>query len=140
MRLALNRPDTSPPHAAFGTVVAVGSVAMADFSAAEAPVAGRTTVRDFLNAPFTGAKIVFSTYQSAQVVGAALKPGEMFDLAVFDKAHKTAGREGRNYACALEDSNLPIRKRMERTLQPVRLLMSAATICPGFMRGMKFPG
>ena len=34
-----------PPHAAFGTVVAVGSVAMADFSAAETPVAGFTTVR-----------------------------------------------------------------------------------------------
>ena len=45
MRLALNRPDASPPHAAFGTVVAVGSVAMADFSAAETPVAGFTTVR-----------------------------------------------------------------------------------------------
>ena len=39
------RPDASPPHAAFGTVVAVGSVVIADFSAAEAPVAGFTTVR-----------------------------------------------------------------------------------------------
>ena len=34
------------------------------------------SVREFLDASFTGAKIVFSTYQSAHVVGAALKPGE----------------------------------------------------------------
>ena len=76
------------------------------------------SVRGFLDAPFTGAKIVFSTYQSAQVVGAALKPGEAFDLGVFDEAHKTAGREGRNYAFALEDANLPIRKRLFLTATP----------------------
>jgi superfamily II DNA or RNA helicase len=76
------------------------------------------SVRDFLDAPFTGTKIVFSTYQSAQVVGAALKPGEAFDLGVFDEAHKTAGREWRNYAFALEDANLPIRKRLFLTATP----------------------
>ena len=76
------------------------------------------SVRAFLDTPFTGTKIVFSTYQSAQVVGAALKPGEAFDLAVFDEAHKTAGREGRNYAFALEDANLPIRKRLFLTATP----------------------
>ncbi|MEO8428829.1 MAG: hypothetical protein ABI651_17150, partial [Verrucomicrobiota bacterium] len=52
------------------------------------------------------------------MVGAALKPGEAFDLAVFDEAHKTAGRKGRNYAFALEDSNLPIRKRLFLTATP----------------------
>jgi superfamily II DNA or RNA helicase len=76
------------------------------------------SVRDFLDAPFTGTKIVFCTYQSAPVVGAALKPGEAFDLGVFDEAHKTAGREGRNYAFALEDANLPIRKRLFLTATP----------------------
>ncbi|MSU62652.1 MAG: hypothetical protein EXS31_09675 [Pedosphaera sp.] len=76
------------------------------------------SVRDFLDAPFSGTKVVFSTYQSARVVGAALKPGEAFDLAVFDEAHKTAGREGRNFAFALEDANLPIRKRLFLTATP----------------------
>lgn len=76
------------------------------------------SVREFLDASFSGVKIIFSTYQSAQVVGAALKPGEAFDLAVFDEAHKTAGREGRNYAFALEDSNLAIRKRLFLTATP----------------------
>lgn len=76
------------------------------------------SVRDFLDAPFTGTKIVFSTYQSARIVGEALKPGEAFDFAVFDEAHKTAGREGRNFAFALEDANLPIRKRLFLTATP----------------------
>ncbi|MHB8522840.1 MAG: DEAD/DEAH box helicase [Limisphaerales bacterium] len=76
------------------------------------------SVRDFLDASFTGAKVIFSTYQSARVVGEALKPGEAFDLAVFDEAHKTAGREGRNFAFALEDANLPIRKRLFLTATP----------------------
>ena len=76
------------------------------------------SVRDFLDAPFSGTKVVFSTYQSARVVGAALKPGEAFDLAVFDEAHKTAGHEGRNFAFALEDINLPIRKRLFLTATP----------------------
>lgn len=75
-------------------------------------------VRDFLDAPFTGSKMIFSTYQSAQVVGEALQPEEAFDLAVFDEAHKTAGREGRNYAFALEDVNMPIRKRLFLTATP----------------------
>lgn len=78
----------------------------------------RRSVREFLDAPFAGAKIIFSTYQSARVVGEALRKGETFDLGIFDEAHKTAGREGRNYAFALEDSNLPIRKRLFLTATP----------------------
>jgi superfamily II DNA or RNA helicase len=76
------------------------------------------SVRGFLDAPFDGSKVIFSTYQSARVVGQGLEPGESFDLAVFDEAHKTAGREGRNYGYALEDSNLPIRKRLFLTATP----------------------
>ncbi len=78
----------------------------------------RQSVREFLDVPFAGAKIIFSTYQSARVVGEALRKGETFDLGIFDEAHKTAGREGRNYAFALEDSNLPIRKRLFLTATP----------------------
>lgn len=76
------------------------------------------TVRRFLDAPFGGTKIVFSTYQSASVIGKALKKGESFDLGVFDEAHKTAGREGRNYGYALEDRNIPITKRLFVTATP----------------------
>lgn len=76
------------------------------------------SVRRFLDAPFAGAKLIFCTYQSASEVGAALRPGEAFDLAVFDEAHKTAGREGRNFALALDDKNLAIRKRLFLTATP----------------------
>jgi superfamily II DNA or RNA helicase len=76
------------------------------------------SVRSFLDAPFAGVKMIFSTYQSASVVGAAMPPGEAFDFAVFDEAHKTAGREGRNFAFALDDKNLPIRKRLFLTATP----------------------
>jgi superfamily II DNA or RNA helicase len=76
------------------------------------------SVREFLDAPFTGVRVIFSTYQSTQVVRAALKPDEVFDFAVFDEAHKTAGREGRNYSIALDDRSLPIRKRLFLTATP----------------------
>src|ERR1035441_10084741 len=76
------------------------------------------SVRRFLDAPFAGVKMIFSTYQSASVVGAAMQPGDAFDFAVFDEAHKTAGREGRNFAFALDDKNLPIRKRLFLTATP----------------------
>ena len=77
-----------------------------------------SNVRSFLDAPFAGVKMIFSTYQSASVVGAAMHPGEAFDFAVFDEAHKTAGREGRNFAFALDDNNLAIRKRLFLTATP----------------------
>ena len=83
------------------------------------------SVRRFLDLPFAGVKMIFSTYQSASIVGDALQadapncpPREWFDLAVFDEAHKTAGREGRNFAFALDDKNLPIRKRLFLTATP----------------------
>jgi superfamily II DNA or RNA helicase len=76
------------------------------------------SVRRFLDAPFAGVKMIFSTYQSASVVGAAMPPGGAFDFAVFDEAHKTAGREGRNFAFALDDKNLSIRKRLFLTATP----------------------
>jgi superfamily II DNA or RNA helicase len=76
------------------------------------------SVRQFLDAPFEGTKVVFSTYQSAAVVGRAMRAGEQFDIGVFDEAHKTAGREGRNFAFALEDSNIAIRKRLFMTATP----------------------
>jgi superfamily II DNA or RNA helicase len=76
------------------------------------------TVRQFLDTTFKGTKVIFSTYQSATVVGEAMKKGETFDLGIFDEAHKTAGREGRNYGYALEDKNIAIRKRLFFTATP----------------------
>ena len=80
-------------------------------------------VSRFLNKAFDGVKIVFSTYQSAQVVAAGMPVGadgvvQPFDLAIFDEAHKTASRTGTRFSFALEDANLPIRKRLFFTATP----------------------
>lgn len=73
-------------------------------------------VRAFLATPFAGVKLVFSTYQSAHVVAAGMQRSDTFDLALFDEAHKTAGREGVHFA--LTDQNLPIRQRLFLTATP----------------------
>jgi predicted helicase len=75
-------------------------------------------VREFLLAPRDGVRIVFSTYQSARVVGEAMQGMDAFDLGIFDEAHKTAGREGANFAFALQDRNVQITKRVFLTATP----------------------
>lgn len=82
-----------------------------------------TVVRQYLEKPFDGTRIVFSTYQSAQVVAEGMpveSDGQRrpFDLGIFDEAHKTASRDGTRFSFALEDSNLPIRKRLFFTATP----------------------
>ncbi|MEI7457178.1 MAG: Helicase associated domain protein, partial [Nitrosomonadales bacterium] len=80
-------------------------------------------VSHFLSKAFDGIRIVFSTYQSAHVVAEGMPVGAdgmtlPFDLAIFDEAHKTASREGTRFSFALEDTNLPIRKRLFFTATP----------------------
>lgn len=75
-------------------------------------------VRRFLRTPFNGVKLVFTTYQSAQVVADGMRAEDVFDLAIFDEAHKTAGREGRRNTFALADRNIRIKKRLFFTATP----------------------
>jgi superfamily II DNA or RNA helicase len=75
-------------------------------------------VYEFLVAPGDGIRIVFSTYQSAHLVGEAARQIGAFDLAVFDEAHKTAGREDANFGFALEDRNLAAARRVFLTATP----------------------
>ncbi len=75
-------------------------------------------VRQFLSAGDGAVSVVFCTYQSAPVVGEAVKGIEPFDLGIFDEAHKTTGRKGTRFAFALNDENLPIRKRLFLTATP----------------------
>ncbi|MBT8460602.1 MAG: Helicase associated domain protein [Boseongicola sp.] len=75
-------------------------------------------VKQFLDERSDSIQVVFSTYQSAHVVGAAMEGQKPFDLGIFDEAHKTAGREGSRFAFALDDANLPITKRVFMTATP----------------------
>lgn len=63
-------------------------------------------------------KIVFSTYQSSQVVSQATKGEFDFDIAIFDEAHKTTGSAGGRFAFALKDENIRIKKRLFLTATP----------------------
>jgi superfamily II DNA or RNA helicase len=76
------------------------------------------TVREFLEREYDGVKVVFSTYQSAQVVAEGMDNTASFELGIFDEAHKTAGRKGAKFAFALDDDNLPIKKRFFMTATP----------------------
>ena len=61
--------------------------------------------------------VVFSTYQSADVVSQAFKDNG-FDLIIFDEAHRTAGREGKAFALAHSDDNIRADKRLYMTATP----------------------
>lgn len=63
--------------------------------------------------------VVFSTYQSSPIVADAIaQAGGVLDLALFDEAHRTAGKPEKDFALALIDSGLPIRKRLFMTATP----------------------
>jgi superfamily II DNA or RNA helicase len=63
-------------------------------------------------------KIVFSTYQSSQVVSVATKDHFTFDIGIFDEAHKTTGAADGRFALALKDENIKIQKRLFFTATP----------------------
>jgi predicted MPP superfamily phosphohydrolase len=67
-------------------------------------------VKDFLSQANGKTKIIFSTYQSGQVVSEAVKDRFEFDIAIFDEAHKTTGPAAGRFALALNDENVKIKK------------------------------
>ena len=74
-------------------------------------------VEDFLAKNRTGVNVIFSTYQSAEVVAAGLE-GAPIDFAVFDEAHKTTGPKEGLFAFGLSDKNILIKKRLFLTATP----------------------
>lgn len=75
-------------------------------------------VRRYLAQDNGKTKIVFSTYQSSQVVSQATKGVFEFDFAVFDEAHKTTGSAEGRFALGLKDENIRIKKRLFLTATP----------------------
>ena len=74
-------------------------------------------VENFLAANQSGVNVIFSTYQSAEVVAAGLK-GAAIDFGVFDEAHKTTGAKEGLFAFGLSDKNILINKRLFLTATP----------------------
>ncbi len=70
--------------------------------------------------------VVFSTYQSLDVISSAIEaePGFFFDICLFDEAHRTAGVKGSDlFALAVDNEKIPAKKRLfmtatERLVKP----------------------
>ena len=75
-------------------------------------------VKQYLSQKNEKTKIVFSTYQSSQVVSQATKGEFEFDIGIFDEAHKTTGSAEGRFALALKDENVGIKKRLFLTATP----------------------
>jgi superfamily II DNA or RNA helicase len=74
-------------------------------------------VKKFLVKNKDGINVIFSTYQSAEVVAEGLK-GQNVDLGIFDEAHKTTGDKEGLFAFGLSDKNIRIKKRLFLTATP----------------------
>jgi len=74
-------------------------------------------VKKFLGLNKDGVNVIFSTYQSAEVVAEGLK-GQTVDLGIFDEAHKTTGDKEGLFAFGLSDKNIRIKKRLFLTATP----------------------
>jgi len=74
-------------------------------------------VRSFLERDDYGLKVVFSTYQSSDLVHEACPDGFMFDIGLFDEAHRTAGCKS-TFNGPLTDAHTPIAKRVFMTATP----------------------
>ena len=74
-------------------------------------------VKKFLGLNKDGVNVIFSTYQSAEVVAEGLK-GQSMDLGIFDEAHKTTGDKEGLFAFGLNDKNIRIKKRLFLTATP----------------------
>jgi superfamily II DNA or RNA helicase len=63
--------------------------------------------------------ILFSTYQSSKVLSeAVLKTNTVFDVGIFDEAHRTTGTKVGVWNIALGDKNVPVKKRIFMTATP----------------------
>jgi len=76
-------------------------------------------IREFLQDTTSKTSIIFSTYQSSKVLAEAVsKSGIIFDIGIFDEAHRTAGTKIGAWGIALDDANIPINKRIFMTATP----------------------
>ena len=74
-------------------------------------------------------KVIFTTYQSGYVTAeAARKAKRIFDVGVFDEAHRTVGQKDALFSHLISDENIRIRKRVFMTATERRYRGSSDTI------------
>jgi predicted helicase len=70
----------------------------------------------FLSNQKAETKILITTYQSGRAVSEGAKQaGVVFDLGIYDEAHKTVGRRDKAFAHLLYEDNVKVRKRVFMT-------------------------
>ncbi len=100
----------------------VGSMKEADSTVSTVYEAGIPTTTDqkeiikFLGKKKKTPKIIFTTYQSGEVLAKACRAAKYSpDLLIADEAHKTVGSTAKKFATLLSDKNIKIRKRLFMT-------------------------
>ena len=73
-------------------------------------------VIEFLQSARDGIKLLLTTYQSGEVViSASRELGYVFDLGIFDEAHKTVGQKDRKFSLLIDDDRISIGKKIFMT-------------------------
>jgi len=101
-----------------------GDITVSDFIVPVTTNANQVT--EFLAAKTDNKKVVFSTYQSLDILANAnkLKPDHFFDLMIFDEAHRTAGaKNSSSFSLGLDNGIIKSKKRLfmtatERLIRP----------------------
>ena len=73
-------------------------------------------ISDFLQKNSQKIKIVITTYQSGKkLIESVENSNIIFDIGIFDEAHKTVGNKNKPFAQLLYDSNISVKKRLFMT-------------------------
>ncbi len=73
-------------------------------------------IADWLTTEHKGLTIVFTTYQSGDVLATAARKAKFtFDLGIMDEAHKTVGDSDKQFSILLHDHNIAIGQRVFMT-------------------------
>ena len=73
-------------------------------------------IADWLKTKHKGLTVVFTTYQSGDVLATAARKAKFtFDLGIMDEAHKTVGDSDKQFSILLHDHNIEIRQRIFMT-------------------------
>jgi superfamily II DNA or RNA helicase len=73
-------------------------------------------IADWLSRENGKKKVVFTTYQSGQSLSEGVRrAGFVFDLGIFDEAHKTVGQSAKLFSHLLFDEHITVRKRIYMT-------------------------
>ncbi len=86
-------------------------------------------IADWLRNNSKGKIVVITTYQSGKTISAASKKAKIiFDLGIFDEAHKTAGKKDSLFSHLIYDDNIEIKRRIFMTATERRYLGSSEAI------------